>query len=440
MPELNISAESIEKHYEILDTIGLAGSTREEGFTRTAYSDEETSVIEYITKMAKEVGLLTRSDDMGNLIVETPGDFKEYVETGSHADTVPFGGNYDGLAGIVAGLEAIIQIHHSSITIKKGLRLRVWRGEESAAFGHASMGSRGAFGCLDLAALEAIYQGQTLQEWMQKSGVDPLCIQKKTPALSKEEVDSISAYIELHIEQGNVLEVQKKDIGIVGGVRGPARYLVRLTGEFDHSGATPMGSKYRKDVNLAIGHIIVSLDELVGKCLREGMDLVQTIGVINSNNDLNDTFVDVNKNTLTKVSGFGYFTFEVRSSGRNMYEYCRIARLLIEKKAHQLGVGCEIEELSYTSGIEELNSDIRNIVEEACNETGVSYIGMVSGAWHDAAVVAEQKRSDGSLIPAGLIFIPCRDGNSHSPDEYASSAQIAIGATVLATAMVKLAN
>ncbi|MDH3972958.1 MAG: hydantoinase/carbamoylase family amidase [Deltaproteobacteria bacterium] len=439
MAALNISPASIERHYRKLDKIGVAGSTREAGYIRTAYSVEETSVIEYIAQAAKGAGLLTRCDGIGNLIVETPGNYNEYVETGSHADTVPFGGNYDGLAGIVAGLEAIIMLHRSSEVLKKGLRLRVWRGEESAAFGYASMGSRGAFGCLHGPALKASYKGHTLEEWMHRCGVDSECIKKGVPALSQEEIDSISAYVELHIEQGNFLEVKSKDIGIVSGVRGPARYLVHLMGEFDHSGATPMGSEYRKDTNLALGYILVALHELAQEHLNKGMDLVQTMGVINSINDLNDKYGEVYKNAISKVSGFAYFSFEVRSCNENMNEYCKNARLLIEKKAKEMGVETHIEELSFTPGIDSLHMEIRESIEKSCRETGASFLEMVSGAWHDAAVIAEQKRSDGSLIPSGLIFIPCRNGKSHSPDEYSRPDQIAKGAIVLAKTLLKLA-
>ena len=440
MADLRITPASIERHYRILDTIGLAGSSREAGFMRTAYSVEESAAIDYIAQAAEGAGLITGKDALGNLVVKTPGNHKDYVETGSHVDTVPFGGNYDGLAGVVAGLEAIIKLHRSSKKLKKGLRLRAWRGEESASFGYASIGSRGAFGCLDPLALKASYRGHTLEEWMHRRGVDSSCIKKGIPVLSKEEIDSISAYVELHIEQGNLLEVKTKDVGIVTGVRGPARYLVNLMGEFDHSGATPMGSQYRKDANLALGYILVALDELARKYLNEGMDIVQTVGVINSINDLNDKYGEIYKNAISKVSGFAYFSFEVRSCHEGMNEYCKKARLLIELKAKELGVESHIEELSYTPGISSLHDGIRKTIENACHETKASYLEMVSGAWHDAAVIAEQNKSKGSRIPAGIIFIPCRSGKSHSPDEYSRPDQIAKGATVLTRTMLNLAN
>lgn len=439
--DITISPESIKNRYRLLDYIGNLGETPDYGYLRAAYSDDETEAMKVLASAAADGGLNCKWDALGNLSIEMPGNFSEWIETGSHLDTVPYGGNFDGLAGVVAGLEALIAVQPSSRELKRGMRLRIWRGEESATFGVASIGSEGAFGILDPAVLSNCFKGTSLNDAMLSQGGDPSLIENKIATISPEEVDSIYAYIELHIEQGNLLETRGKEIGIVLGIRGAARMMVTLEGTFDHSGATPMGSAYRKDVNLALGHIIVRLDELASRHIEAGMDLVQTIGVINSSSELNDAKPNVYRNAVTKVSGFGYFSHEVRSCNIGESDlFCLEAKEIILETAKDLGVLASIEDLSKTAGIPSLNESIQAALEASSCEIGASFMKMSSGAWHDAAVVASQKRSDGSLIPTGMVFIPCREGKSHSPEEYCSHEQIAKGATVLARAMLRLAD
>ena len=177
----------------------------------------------YIEQAALAGGLLSHWDKVGNLIIEVPGDHKHWIETGSHMDTVPAGGNYDGTAGVVAGLEAILAIHSSKPELPFGLRLRIWRGEESAAFGITSIGAQAAFGTLDSKSLQNSFQNQSLAQAMESQHADPDFIRSATPTISTAEKDGITAYIELHIEQGKVLEQKQHDIGIVTGIRGSVR-------------------------------------------------------------------------------------------------------------------------------------------------------------------------------------------------------------------------
>lgn len=438
---ITISPESIKSRYGILDYIGNLGGAPEAGYLRAAYSDDETWAMKVLAEAAADAGLRCRWDKLGNLTVETPGNFREWVETGSHLDTVPYGGNFDGLAGVVAGLEALIAIQHSARKLKRGMRLRIWRGEESATFGSASTGSKGAFGILDPEVLSNRFQGTSLKDAMLGQGCDPSLVEKKMATIPLKEIDSIYAYIELHIEQGNLLETSGKELGIVLGIRGAARMMVTLEGAFDHSGATPMGTEYRKDVNLVLGHIIVRLDGLATRHVETGMDLVQTIGVINSSPELNDLRPDVYRNAVTKVSGFAYFSHEVRSCSSDESDlFCLEAKEVILNTAKEFGVSAGIKEIGKTAGIPSLSETVQAALEASSCEVDASFMKMSSGAWHDAAVVASQQRSDGSAIPTGILFIPCKDGKSHSPEEYSSPEQIAKGATVLARAMLRLAE
>jgi len=417
----------------------MGGNTKT-GFHRPAYSDEESLVMQYFAEQAEASGLHYRFDSIANLIIETPGTFDHWIETGSHVDTVPGGGNYDGLAGVVAGFTAIQFIINSGYSLKQGLRLRIWRGEESASFGIASIGSRAAFGQLPASCLTMTYRGKNLATAMTGQHANPISIEHGQPVISPDELESITAYIELHIEQGKVLETQQLDIGIVTAIRGSRRSWVHLTGTFDHSGATPMGDHYRQDCNLAMAHMHVRLDELLQQSNSTGSDLVQTIGAINSNQEMNKKF-DMNRNAVSKISGRAYFSFEIRGCDAGQVStYCKQADNIIKQTAAEFAIDIQIETFSDQQGVPALDHAIQQQTCLACDTLNLTHMSMPSGAWHDAGTVAQQKRQDGNHIPVGMIFIPCRNGISHSPDEYATPEAIAAGTSVLATTMLALAN
>jgi len=434
-----ISPAAISRHYEALDRIGSLGPRQ--GFLRAAWSDEETAAMRHIESAAKAGGLACRWDAVGNLIVETPGNFSEWIETGSHMDTVPGGGNYDGAAGVVAGLEAILAIQNSGVVLQRGLRLRAWRGEESSTFGVVSGGSRAAFGLLNPAVLSNVYSGRTLAEAIREQGGDPFVIERGEAAVSQAEAEGIAAYLEMHIEQGSVLETGGFRLGVVTGIRGSIRSWVKLSGAFDHSGATPMGRPWRRDVNLAMAYMQVRLDALANKAIEAGEDIVQTVGVVNSNRHLNDTLPGIDSNAVAKVSGAGYFSHEVRGcySGE-VRTFVDEARQVIMQTAAEFGVAAEIEEFSEVAGIARMDDGLQHLLAVQCQASEAKFTRLPSGAWHDAAVLHEVKREDGSKIPVGMLFVPCRGGISHSPEEYASLDDLALGATVLASAMLELAS
>jgi len=433
-----ISPESISAHYAVLDHIGNLGPGK--GFLRAGWSDEESAAMQYIEQAALAAGLLSRRDGVGNLVIETPGQFTEWVETGSHMDTVPGGGNYDGAAGVVAGLEAIIAVYCANLPLQRGLRLRVWRCEESSTFGVVSAGARAAFGMLPPSALDNMYRGKTLAEAIIAQGGDPASISRRAATIAATERENIAAHIELHIEQGSVLESGGFDLGVVTGIRGSMRSWVRLFGAFDHSGATPMGTEWRKDVNLAMAYMQVRLDTLATDAIVAGRDIVQTIGVVNSNREFNETETILYDNAVSKVSGFGYFSHEVRGCfPAEVRNFVREAHRIIRQTADEFGINAGIEEFSAVNGIFRLDEGLQHLLSACCKQHEVSYTGLPSGAWHDVAVLHDQLRNDGSKVPTGLLFVPCRGGVSHSPEEYTSPEQLALGATVLSEAMAELA-
>lgn len=433
-----VSASAISGIYAALDKIGNLGPDR--GFLRAAWSDEESAAMRLIEATALAAGLNSRRDAVGNLIVETPGDFSTWVETGSHMDTVPGGGNYDGAAGVVAGLHALLAVHASGLALRHGLRLRVWRGEESSTFGVVSAGCRAAFGLLGAEVLGHVWQGISLADAIRGQGGDPRYIADGRPSIPETERDGIAAFLEMHIEQGRILEAGGFDIGVVSSIRGSVRNWVKLNGAFDHSGATPMGQAWRKDVNLAMAYMQVRLDELVRHAIGTGKDIVQTIGVVNSNRHVNETLPGLYDNAVVKVSGSGYFSHEVRGCRADeVREFVEQAGQRIRQTAEEFGIAVVLEEFSQMAGIEHMDDGLQALLSDCCRARGLRHTTLPSGAWHDGAVVTQVLRGDGGKIPVGMLFVPCHQGVSHSPEEYASPEQLALGATVLADAMFRLA-
>ncbi|RLL55916.1 Zn-dependent hydrolase [Mariprofundus sp. EBB-1] len=434
--DMIISAQNIADHYAVLNRIGALGDHPGAGFHRPAYSDEETAVMIYFETQAKRAGLKARWDAVGNLFIETTDTQEQWMECGSHVDTVPDGGNFDGLAGVVAGFTAIAALHHKPRS--HGLRLRIWRGEESASFGITSIGASAALGTLAASALDKRHAGRSLRQAMQEQGADPDIIASAQRTIEQDEIDQISAHLELHIEQGIVLEKKGVDIGIVTGIRAASRDWISLHGEFDHSGATPMGNEYRRDANLALAHILVNLDALFLSHQEEdcGLDLIQTIGHINSNAEKNSHDSELYSNAISKVSGYAYFSYELRSCNdilRNRYKQKAIR--VIQETATAFGVSARIESISNSSAVKALDQSLQTDMQRICDTLGYSYSTLPSGAWHDAALMAQQSHSNQTPLPVGMIFIPCQHGKSHSPEEFASNEQIAKGTSLLATLM-----
>ena len=436
-----ISEENIQSHFDKLSKIGTLGKTPAEGFLRAAWSKEESDAFEYVRKEAEMAGFVARYDAIGNLYLRIPGDLQQIVQVGSHLDTVPEGGNFDGTAGIIDGLESIKAICRYGLPIRKGLELVIWRGEEGATFDAPYKGSKAAFGELNPKYLKNEFNEKTLEQAILEQGFDPSWIRESRPTLTQNDINNIFAHIELHIEQGNKLENDGTDIGIITSIRGPARYRFEVIGEFDHSGATPMGSDHRKDANLASAYIQVELDKLVNKYLNKGGDLVQTIGILNADESFNNKDERVYNNALTKVSGFSYFTLDIRSNDKTFRDFYTTKVIeTITKVAESKGVSIEIEHIASEDPVEKLDDRIQESIKSACEELNYSFQYIPSGAGHDAAVVAKQKRSNETYTPVGMIFIPCKGGKSHCKEEFVTTGAVTKGANVLAQTLYQLAK
>lgn len=441
MPGNTVSSEWIQKQFKALERIGNLGMRRENGFLRASWSDEETRAMMRLKIAAQAAGLVAEWDGVGNLFVSTPGGQPRTVMTGSHLDTVPGGGNYDGAAGVVCGLTAIIALKDRWDSFAHRLSLVVWRGEESACYTAVCKGSQAAFGLDDPAILSRKFRGKTLEEAIRGQGFDPAPIAEGRPTLSAERVDAIAALVELHIEQAKMLELHGKPIGLVTSIRGTIRIRVEVVGEANHSGGTPMGIVYRKDANLAMAYMQTGMDALGKEALSAGKDLVQTVGVVNTSADFNETHPQVAENSITKVSPYGYFMLDIRSDDEAFLSaHAAKIEALIEKTGRDLNVEVSIVRLMDLKPVERLDPAVLSVERSVCESRGIDYELMPSGAIHDAVVVANRRHGDGSAIPVGMVFIPCLAGISHNPAEFASPEDLLRGAEVLADTLEALAS
>lgn len=419
------SPEYIDYLINSLSQIGGGADPVREGITRPAWSKEESAAIDLIVKEAEKNGGQSYTDTVGNTFLRWSGESEETIQIGSHLDTVPRGGRFDGAAGIVCGLAAILELSQSK-KLPLSIELVIWRGEESATFGVAYGGSRAAFGTLPPAALQLSYNGISLRDQISSAGFSVSSIETRTPSLPEKARKRVIAHFELHIEQARRLELEKKAIGVVTGIRGNVRMEVTVTGEAAHSGATPMGLPYRHDANLAAAYMLVRLHELTLRFQNEGADLVSTCGVLNSNHQKNENLPLIKTSSLTRVSPLSYFTFEGRSLDEETLKSFKEQVLkVINETAAEFAVGCEITEFPSTLPVSTLSPALASLAMKACERLELPAITMPAGAGHDIAVIS------GSGVDSALLFIPCRDGISHSPDEFASTEALYNGTRVL---------
>jgi hydantoinase/carbamoylase family amidase len=434
-----ITSQCIGTHIESLKMIGNLGPRLEDGFLRAPWSDEESEAFEYFISVGSNAGFETEYDSVGNLFLRIPGESEETIQIGSHLDTVPRGGLFDGGAGIIAGLEALKAVKESSLSFKHTLELVIWRGEEAATFGSVYMGSSAAFGIADPDILSLSYGGNTLEEAILSQRFSPEPIRNKKATISQKKIDSIIAHFELHIEQATRLESQNLDIGIVTSIRSSRRFRVVVRGQSAHSGATPMGTEYRKDAVLSFAYMHTRLDQALKEYNDSGMDLVQTIGIVNNDQTLNNEIPEIYQASITKVSELCYFYLDIRSNKTSELEaFQNVALAIIHDTAKEFSTKVEITQLSFGSPIESLDTLLQEKLKNACDRIGLGSIPLSSGGGHDAGIVSKQKKTNGERIPAAMIFIPCRDGISHNPMEYTTNEAIAKGAQVLAETILSL--
>ncbi len=371
------------------------------GVSRESYGAGEQKAFDIIEQAATAAGLETAPDAAANLVVTLPGreTGKPFIYCGSHLDSVPQGGNYDGAAGVVAGLLCLMRFKHEGVVPPRGVKLIALRGEESAWYGKTCVGSYAMFGELGEADLALKHRdgSTTLGEAMRARGaaVDRIARGEKLldPA-------SVAAYLELHIEQGPVMLARGFPTAIVTGIRGNIRHKeIRCIGDAAHSGAVPRW--LRRDAVFAVAELITHLDEHWQILLERGLDLVVTVGVIGTNPA---------EHAMTRVPGEVRFSFEVRSQSSDTLEaFYHLMRTECRAIAAQRKVEFRFDRRLDTKPARMSDAWVERLLGIS-RRLGFPAETIPSGAGHDAAIFANEG------VPAAMIFIRNEHG-SHNPDE-----------------------
>ena len=396
------------------------------GVTRAAWSLEDASAARILAEAARDLGLEVGYDAAGNLRCTLPGTDRGApgVLTGSHLDSVPTGGHYDGLAGAIAGLVVLAAYRDAGATPARDVTVAGLRGEESVWYGIAYVGSRLAVGSLPLEEIDRLRRddtGRTLAEHMAEVGVDVEALRAGSePAVSPA---NTRAFLELHIEQGPVLVGEGIPVGIPTTIRGNVRFpYARCSGTYGHSGATPR--EWRHDAALAVVELVRSLDELWIEREREGVpDTVFTVGKL---------FTDPAHHAMTKVPGRCDFTLNFGGTTKAFLDECRDrARMLAERIGGARRVAFDLGEC-VGSDPTPLDAGLRRRLRDTCASLGLP-VREFATVGHDASIFAR------AGIPAAMVLVRNAHG-SHNPDEAMDLDDFGAGTKVLAAAIEELAT
>jgi N-carbamoyl-L-amino-acid hydrolase len=371
------------------------------GVTRDAYGEGERRAHAILRAAAEALGLECRADPLGNLLMTLPGSDRaqKRILLGSHLDSVAQGGNFDGAAGVLAGIAALAGMQRAGFVPGRDVTVLAIRAEEAGSWFPISYpGSRGALGLLRAEELQVRRQdnGRTLAEHLRAEGFSPDFVAAGGRTFSP---DDTAAFLELHIEQGPVLEGEGVPIGIVTGIPGSRRLrAARVLGEYNHSGATPR--KYRRDAAIALAELAFRCDERWARLEAMGHSLVCTFCVMGTTEEAG----------FTKIAGEARFQLDVRSV--NPHSVDALMETLYEavpeieaRRGVRFDLGPET-----TSRAAPMDSGIQHGLHRAADALGVRHRSMASGAGHDAAAFAM------AGIPAGMLFVRNQHG-SHNPKE-----------------------
>jgi len=391
-----------------------------QGVSRESFGYAETLALEIIEKWSTQLGLITYRDNLQNVWIRRPQDSGKApgVVIGSHADSVPQGGNYDGLAGIVAGLLVLAYQQQKSITPPLPVRTLALRGEESAWYGKAYVGSLALLGKLDKNELGNSHRSldKTLGQAMLECGIDISMIESARPAI---DLESIRAYLELHIEQGPVMVARQWPIAAVTGIRGNIRHArIRCLGESGHSGAVPRW--LRKDSVLAMAELLSRLDEHWRVLLQMGMDLVMTVGICTTRPETH---------AVSVIPGEVDFSFEVRSQdNQTMQQFYQLMQDECERISNSRGVKFVFDRKIETAPARMDETWTEKLCSAGSSILGTAMERIPSGAGHDAAVFAN------AGIPSAMLFVRNANG-SHNPHEAMDLDDFMLGVRTLSEAL-----
>jgi N-carbamoyl-L-amino-acid hydrolase len=403
----------IDRLTEELETLAGFSDAPAPAVTRVVFSEQDRRAREYVKGLCSAAGLSVREDAVGNIFARWVGTEPELaaIGTGSHIDAIPHAGRYDGTVGVLGGLEAIRALDRGGVHPRRSIELLIFSAEEPTRFGIGCFGSRMLAGVLDGETLRD-KDGKSLDAWRTEAGFRGDLHRVPLPRRY------YAAFLELHIEQGPLLERSGIPLGVVTAIAAPASLRIRVEGEGGHAGAVLMPDRH--DAFCAASEIVLAVERAARS--TGAMDSVGTVGVC-----------DVFPGAVNSVPSSVRLEVDVRDTdlGRRDGVLAEIDQFCGEVSARR-GV---------TVRTEVVNRDRPAVCDPGVVETlaraaaahGLAHQKMVSRAYHDTLFVSQ-------IAPSAMLFIPCRGGVSHRPDEYAAPEAIAAGALVLAEALGELAN
>ncbi len=397
-----------------LETLAGFSSVPSPAVTRVLWTPEDMAMRAWLKGLAISASLQWREDALGNTFIRLEGSDASLsaVGTGSHCDAIPYSGRYDGTVGVLGGLEALMAIAASGAKPRRSLELLMFTAEEPTRFGLGCLGSRALSGTVSLEGLRGLKDadGVTLEAARGNVGYTAPLEGVRLPQ------SYYAGFVELHIEQGPLLEQQQLEIGVVSAIAAPASFFLHLTGEGGHAGARLMPG--RRDALLAASEIALEVERAA---LATGaIDTVGTTGLL-----------ELHPGAINSIPSAVMMGVDIRDTDAARRDATMNAVLEATKRI------CERRGVS--DRLEVINSDppaacdpsLLEAIRNACDQTGSSRLEMVSRAYHDSLFMAR-------ICPVAMIFIPCRGGVSHRPDEYAAPEDIERGIQVLAQTLLTL--
>lgn len=407
--------ETIKDWVEHIDTYKTKGA----GTTRLPLSKEEMECRRYLMDEMVQLGLEVSVDSIGNIFGVLPGIQPDLcpVWTGSHIDTVKEAGRFDGVAGVVAGLEVVRLIKEAGISLQRNLSVNVYTSEESTRFSMGCIGSRAMAGHLSFSELDTLkdLEGVSLKQLLLENN---FCLEEYNKV--EKAWGDVYASVELHIEQSPNLERYKKSVGVVDAICAPSNLLLTFCGVQSHAGGTSM--EERRDAFMAAAEVALALEQIS----KEGHS-AYTTGTVG--------YVSMVPNAVNVIPGQVIMSIDVRDCNQESKTYVvqrfiEEAKIICEKRAIILKIEEKCDDIPLSC-----DPHIVSVIEAACKESGCQDDSMhlMSGAYHDSLFLGE-------FCPVGMIFVPSKDGISHSPNEWTDYEDIEKGVDVLAATLIHLAN
>jgi allantoate deiminase len=407
---IDVSPQLVQRQ---LGQLGRIGLQPDGGLVRLLYDAAWRDAMTLVEKWMRQAGLLTRQDAVGNVFGRLPGTMQpeRTILTGSHIDTVRHGGRYDGSLGIVGGIAALSALQQLAERPRQSLEVVAICEEESSRIAGNLFGSRGMLGLTDTTELATLtdLDGIPMTQMMTEVGLNPT----HATGTGRDDVDR---FVELHIEQGPVLDETGVDIGIVSDIAGMRHQLLTVSGQPDHAGAAPMDR--RRDAMQSAAMMTIAIDDIVR---RAGAPAVATVGQMRAC-----------PGAINVVAERVTFSLDLRHPSdaarlRLLNEIDTRCRHIATEYGVSLDIADRWEEQAST-----MDGDLQHLLAETSDSSGFSWSSLPSGAAHDSQLWARH-------VPTSMIFVPSVDGRSHCPTEYTQPHDCVCGATLLARALYQLA-